>query len=154
MREKQPYATTMGQRMWPGQVPRMQLGNQNAPGIPGVDINSGGMMGMPGMGFNIGSALMPPQPPMMAQPDPSVAPEQESGGVLDKLKGLGSGIGGALSGAANWLTDKDQGYLRQMLLMNGIGAAASIYGANKQGAIADEERRAKERVKRSYGPRG
>jgi hypothetical protein len=143
--KKQPYATTMGQRMFPA-----QMGNQRAPFLP-PDPNG---MFPQSMGFGIGQALMPPPPPTLAQPDPSVAPEQESGGVLDKLKGLGSGIGGALSGAANWLTDKDQGYLRQMLLMNGIGAAASIYGANKQGAIADEERRAKERVKRSYGPRG
>lgn len=154
MKEKG-YATTMGQQLWPGQqVPRMQLKNQNAPGIPGVDFNSGGMFGMPGMGIGIGTALMPPQPPTMAQPDPTVAPEQEDGGVLDKIKGLGSGIGGALSGAANWLTDKDQGYLRQMLMMNLLGTGASLYGAHKQGAIADEDRRQKERVKRSYGPRG
>lgn len=143
MKDNRPYPTRMGQQMFPGQMQQ-----------PGMAPPGGMFDPNMGMGMNLGMALMPP-PPAIAQPDPTVTPPPQAGsGIMDKLKGLGGGIGGALSGAANWLTDKDQGYLRQLLLMNALGAGASIYGANKQGAIADEERRREERVRRSYGRRG
>jgi hypothetical protein len=80
-------------------------------------------------------------------------PELPGGdGIGDKLKGIAGGVGGAIGKGVGWLTDKDQGYLRQLLLSQLIGTAGSIYEANKVGKREDEDRKREQRSRDSVTP--